>query len=116
MFILRVTGLAFLMAAGLAMVAADVSEARIGRGKSFGSRGERTYNAPPSTNTAPNAAPIDRSYWWWKRIEPIFVTPRTLSAAPRQMCFGSWKRNAGKVPGACSNADPPARSASASLA
>jgi predicted lipid-binding transport protein (Tim44 family) len=61
MSFLRVTGLALLIAAGLAMTATDVAEARIGGGRSFGSRGSRTFNAPPATNTAPNAAPIDRS-------------------------------------------------------
>jgi predicted lipid-binding transport protein (Tim44 family) len=69
MFILRVTGLALLMVASLAIVAADVTEARLGRGKSLGSRGERTYNAPPATNTAPGAAPLDRS-----------MAPRTATA------------------------------------
>jgi predicted lipid-binding transport protein (Tim44 family) len=61
MSFLRVTGLALLIAASLAMAATDVAEARIGGGRSFGSRGNRTFNAPPATNTAPNAAPIDRS-------------------------------------------------------
>jgi predicted lipid-binding transport protein (Tim44 family) len=61
MSFLRVTGLALLIAASLAMAATDVAEARIGGGRSFGSRGSRTFNAPPATNTAPNAAPIDRS-------------------------------------------------------
>lgn len=57
----RLTGLALLMAASFAIVAADVAEARIGGGRSFGSRGTRTYNAPPATNTAPSAAPVERS-------------------------------------------------------
>jgi predicted lipid-binding transport protein (Tim44 family) len=61
MSFLRLTGLALVMAAGLSLVAADVADARIGGGKSFGSRGTRTYTAPPATNTAPGAAPIDRS-------------------------------------------------------
>jgi predicted lipid-binding transport protein (Tim44 family) len=38
------------------------ADARAGRGSSFGSRGARTYTAPPPTATAPNAAaPINRS-------------------------------------------------------
>ncbi len=73
MFILRMTGLVLLMLASLALVAADVTEARIGGGKSFGSRGNRTYNTPPATNTAPNAAPIDRS-----------MAPRTAAPASAQ--------------------------------
>lgn len=36
--------------------------AKAGGGSSFGSRGARTYSAPPSTNTAPSmAAPMERS-------------------------------------------------------
>jgi predicted lipid-binding transport protein (Tim44 family) len=41
--------------------AAGAADARVGGGSSFGSRGMRTYSAPPSTRTAPNAAPINRS-------------------------------------------------------
>jgi predicted lipid-binding transport protein (Tim44 family) len=43
-------------------VAADHADARAGRGFSGGSRGTRTFSAPPATNTAPTAAaPIQRS-------------------------------------------------------
>lgn len=35
--------------------------ARPGGGKSFGSRGSKTFSAPPATNTAPTAAPLQRS-------------------------------------------------------
>ncbi len=39
-----------------------VAEARLGGGSSFGSRGTRTYSAPPSTSVAPRpAAPMERS-------------------------------------------------------
>lgn len=51
-------------AAALVAVAmtASVAEARPGGGGSFGSRGTRTFSAPPSTTTAPrSAAPIERS-------------------------------------------------------
>jgi predicted lipid-binding transport protein (Tim44 family) len=48
-------------AAGLAL-APSVADARAGSGSSFGSRGMRSYSAPPSTNTAPmGAQPFDRS-------------------------------------------------------
>ncbi len=48
-------------AAGLAL-APSLADARAGSGSSFGSRGTRSYSAPPSTNTAPMAAqPFDRS-------------------------------------------------------
>ncbi len=48
-------------AAGLAL-APSLADARAGSGSSFGSRGMRSYSAPPSTNTAPmGAQPFDRS-------------------------------------------------------
>ncbi len=61
MSLARLTVLTLALFAGLAMVAADVADARAGRGFSSGSRGSRTYTAPPATNTAPKAAPIERS-------------------------------------------------------
>ena len=87
MFILRMTGLALLLVASLAIIAADVTEARIGGGKSFGSRGSRTYTAPPATNTAPNAAPIDRS------MSPRSAAPMTAQnpAAAQPSRFGGWR-------------------------
>lgn len=49
--------------AALALVLAPtLADAAAGRGSSMGSRGSRTYSAPPSTNTAPGtAAPMQRS-------------------------------------------------------
>ncbi|MPZ55083.1 MAG: hypothetical protein GEU91_01050 [Rhizobiales bacterium] len=53
--------IALIIFAALAFVATEV-DARAGRGGSFGSRGVRTYTAPPATSTAPKAAaPIQRS-------------------------------------------------------
>jgi predicted lipid-binding transport protein (Tim44 family) len=44
------------------MLAASAADARIGGGGSSGSRGTRTFSAPPSTSTAPNAAqPFNRT-------------------------------------------------------
>jgi predicted lipid-binding transport protein (Tim44 family) len=41
---------------------AEAADARVGGGRSLGSRGSNTYSAPPATNTAPKpAAPIERS-------------------------------------------------------
>jgi predicted lipid-binding transport protein (Tim44 family) len=54
----RMTTLTLALAAGFAIVAADFADARVRGG---GSRGTRTYSAPPATNTAPTAAPIERS-------------------------------------------------------
>lgn len=50
----------FAIVSAVCLVAVDQAEAR--RGGSFGSRGTRTYQAPPTTTTAPApAAPIQRS-------------------------------------------------------
>jgi predicted lipid-binding transport protein (Tim44 family) len=49
-----IAALAFALAPGLA-------DARAGGGSSFGSRGSQTWSAPPATNTAPYAAPVQRS-------------------------------------------------------
>jgi predicted lipid-binding transport protein (Tim44 family) len=44
------------------LAAASSADARIGGGVSSGSRGSRTFSAPPSTSTAPNAAqPFNRT-------------------------------------------------------
>ena len=61
------------LAAVLTMIAADAADAR-GR-ISFGSRGTRTFSAPPATTTAPTARPIERS-----ATQP---TNPTVNAAPR---------------------------------
>lgn len=45
----------------LIALAPGLAFARAGGGHSYGSRGARTYMAPPSTNTAPYAAPFQRS-------------------------------------------------------
>lgn len=58
------------LAAALSVGAID-AWARPGGGSSFGSRGAKTYSAPPSTRTAPSSAPIERS-----------VTPRSAPSAP----------------------------------
>lgn len=57
----RFIWLAVVAAATLGLMA-DLADARVGGGRSIGSRGFNTYKAPPSTNTAPKpAAPIERS-------------------------------------------------------
>jgi predicted lipid-binding transport protein (Tim44 family) len=54
----------------LSLLAVDAADAR--RGGSFGSRGSRTYQAPPPTRTAPQqSAPVQRS-----------MTPPTKAGAP----------------------------------
>ena len=55
-------GITLAVLALAAWLAADLASARVGGGGSFGSRGTRTYSAPPATNTAPKpAAPIEKS-------------------------------------------------------
>src|ERR1700746_1661980 len=48
------------IATAVVLVSAD-AHARVGGGFSGGSRGTRTFSAPPATPTAPTAAPIQRS-------------------------------------------------------
>lgn len=63
------------VAIALAFGAGDAL-AKAGGGKSFGSRGNKTWSAPPSTNTAPNVAPMNRSM-----TQPS--APTTTAAATR---------------------------------
>ncbi len=74
--------------AGGAMLTADFAEARSGRGGSFGSRGNRTFSAPPATNTAPRAAqPIQKSITQPGRPSPAANTATQASRG------GSMMRN-----------------------
>ena len=58
------------MTLAVSLLAVDAADAR--RGGSFGSRGSRTYQAPPPTRTAPQqTAPVQRS-----------MTPQEKAAAP----------------------------------
>src|SRR5256885_10713955 len=44
------------------MLAVSAADARVGGGSSSGSRGSRTFSAPPSTSTAPTTAqPFNRT-------------------------------------------------------
>jgi predicted lipid-binding transport protein (Tim44 family) len=56
------------------MVAIDAADAR--RGGSFGSRGSRTFQSAPSTNTAPSAAPVQRTM-----TQPGAATQRPAAGA-----------------------------------
>jgi predicted lipid-binding transport protein (Tim44 family) len=66
-FTIRTRGLVKMMAVVLSvamplMLALSSADARVGGGSSSGSRGTRTFSAPPSTSTAPNAAqPFNRT-------------------------------------------------------
>ena len=74
------------------VLAGSAAEARVGRGSgSFGSRGSRTYTAPPATRTAPEAAaPIQRSQI--PNQGPTVTRPGTPApnvAQPRRFGFGT---------------------------
>ncbi len=72
------TLLAALAVAALALAPA-LADARAGGGSSMGSRGMRTYSAPPITNTAPmGAAPMQRSL-----TAPGYNNPGYGSPAPQ---------------------------------
>jgi predicted lipid-binding transport protein (Tim44 family) len=57
----RILAVAMALALPL-MLAVSAADARVGGGSSSGSRGSRTFSAPPATRTAPNAAqPMQRT-------------------------------------------------------
>jgi predicted lipid-binding transport protein (Tim44 family) len=73
--------------------AVDFAEARrAGGGSSFGSRGTRTYSAPPSTTTAPTtAAPIQRSMTPNNQAtNPGTAAGAQAAAQPRRGLFGGF--------------------------
>jgi predicted lipid-binding transport protein (Tim44 family) len=64
----------FAVALALGMLA-STADARVGGGGSMGSRGSRTFSAPPATRTAPNAAqPMQRSITQPSATQPRFGT------------------------------------------
>lgn len=64
------------------MVAADVADARAGRGGGFGMRGGRSFEAPPATRTAPReAAPLQRQQQPGPAVTQ--AQPRAAATAPR---------------------------------
>lgn len=74
LFALKRGSLISLALAALLAFAPAIAEARMGGGGSFGSRGSRSWSAPPSTRTMPGASPFERS-----------VTPRGLPGASGPM-------------------------------
>jgi predicted lipid-binding transport protein (Tim44 family) len=75
-------GLALAILAALNFLA-TAADARAGSGGSFGSRGARTFSSPPSTNTAPRAAPIDKSI-----TQPGTTAPSPVAGVSR---LGGWR-------------------------
>ena len=79
-------GAAMAVLAVSALVVTDV-HARAGSGGSSGSRGGKTFSAPPSTNTAPKAAaPIEKSI-----AQPGKAAPNAGVATARPSLFGGMK-------------------------
>lgn len=64
----KLTAVMAVLTLAFSFVAVDYAEAR--RGGSFGSRGARTYQSAPATNTAPSAAPVQRSMTSPQRTAP----------------------------------------------
>jgi predicted lipid-binding transport protein (Tim44 family) len=85
----RSATLALVLAAGFAMLAADLADARVGGGGSFGSRGGRTYTTPPQTNTAPKAAPIEKSMT--QKGAPTAQSTPGASTVGQASRFGGWR-------------------------
>ena len=76
----------FATCALLAMGSADFAEAKVGGGGSIGSRGGKTFSAPPTTNTAPKAAaPVQKSI-----TQPNAATASVANAA-RPSMFGGMR-------------------------
>ena len=91
MSLTHLTTLTIALAAGLSLIAADVADARVGGGRNIGSRGGKTYTAPPATNTAPKSAPIERSMT--EKGAPTSAQPAQLgaAAATQPSRFGGWR-------------------------
>ncbi len=69
--------------------APSLADARAGGGSSAGSRGSRTYSAPPTTNTAPStAAPMERSAAPRSAPSPNYGAPASPAFGGRS-AFGS---------------------------
>jgi predicted lipid-binding transport protein (Tim44 family) len=79
------------LAAGLAIIAADVANARAGGGRSYGSRGTKSYTPPPATNTAPKAAPVERSMAQKAPAATQSAQPAGAAASAAQSRFGGWR-------------------------
>jgi predicted lipid-binding transport protein (Tim44 family) len=79
--------------AAIGLVSADFAQAKVGSGSSSGSRGAKTYSAPPTTNTAPKAAaPMDRSMTTPGQANKAGgATAAAATAAAKPSMFGGMK-------------------------
>lgn len=87
----RSVALAFIVSAGLSMVAIDFADARAGGGRGAGSRGSRTFSAPPATNTAPKAAPVERSMTQKGSPTATQGAQSGANTAAQASRFGGWR-------------------------
>ena len=79
----RVSRFAVLLVAGALALAPALAEAAAGGGKSMGSRGSRTQQAPAPTQTAPNQAkPIERTQTPAQPASPAATAPAAGVAQP----------------------------------
>ena len=83
----RLCWLTIVAVASLALLA-DLADARVGGGRSVGSRGAKTFQAPPATNTAPKtAAPMEKSM-----TQPgTSAAAQSTQPAASASRFGGWK-------------------------
>lgn len=91
-----ITKLGIIAVAGLtsAAILASTVDARVGSGRSVGSRGTKTFSAPPPTTTAPKAAqPIDKS------ITQPGVAARPGAAAPAAGAASQISKSGGMLKG-----------------
>jgi predicted lipid-binding transport protein (Tim44 family) len=83
----------FVFALGASFATFDDAQARRAGGGGFGSRGTRTYSAPPTTSTAPTtAAPIQRSMTPQPQTTPQ-VAPQPGINTPRPGFFSGFGRS-----------------------
>ena len=83
-------GRAVIALAAVLTLMGSVAEARVGRGGGFGSRGGRTFDAPPVTRTAPNpAGPIQRSQTPQAQPQTRPTAPGPVAQQPRAFGFGT---------------------------
>ena len=87
----RILWMSLVAAAALGLMA-DLADARVGGGRSFGSRGGKTFTAPPSTNTAPKpAAPMERSMTQPGKSTTAQGAQSAPTAAAQPSRFGGWR-------------------------
>src|SRR3954468_24109526 len=81
--------LMFTLAGVLALALTGVADARPGDRGSMGSRGSRTHDAPPATQTAPTTSqPIQRSQTSPNQVQPRPNAPAQPAAQPARSRFG----------------------------